>query len=72
MAISYNNLLFQAVHGFVAKKNREPEVIILHPLTWQNTLKQNLPASYLLNDPKWHGIKVIRSLDVKEDMVEVH
>jgi hypothetical protein len=67
-----NDYLYNALNGFMATMSREPAVIILHPQGWYKLLRSNQPASYNLSEPKWNGIKVIRSTDIKEDEVEIY
>jgi len=66
------NKLENKIHNLIMVKLREPKIIIMHPKTWQDLVKE-VTGSYLMainvydGDMKYKGIKVLRSLDLFEN-----
>lgn len=59
------------IHNVIMETAREPKLIVMHPLTWENLAKEVIGKDGMtINkyDPnmKYRGIKVLRSLDLLE------
>lgn len=60
----------------ISQTGRECNLIVMHPKTWQDLLKEVVESCGMAinrHDPslKYRGIKVLRSLDMAEGLFEV-
>jgi len=68
--------LEQKLHEHISKTGKDVELIVMHPYTWENLTKEvfgrNCGAIDLYEQSlKYTGIRVLRSLDMREGLFEV-
>lgn len=59
------------IHNVIMKTAREPKIIVMHPQTWVDLVKEitgkdGIAINRHAPDMKYRGIKVLRSLDLLE------
>ena len=63
------------IYVFISYKGIDPNVIIMHPKTWEQLCTQVWESShceiYINNELRYSGIKVFRSFDILEGEFEV-
>jgi hypothetical protein len=64
------------MYARISQTGRECNLIVMHPRTWQDLLKEVIDSDGMAiyrHDPslKYRGIQVLRSLDVAEGVFEV-
>lgn len=64
------------IHNVIIETAREPKLIVMHPQTWIDLVKEVIAKNGIeinIYDPnkKYRGIKVLRSLDLLEGEFEM-
>lgn len=64
------------IHNLIVETAREPRIIVMHPQTWVDLVKEVTRKDGMAinrHDPnmKYRGIKVLRSLDLLEGEFEM-
>jgi len=70
------NCLENEIYTKVCKTGKEPDLIVMHPTTWQDLSKEIMSNDRLeINrhrlDLSYRGIKVIRSFDLEHGVFEI-
>lgn len=75
--MSLYNKLQNVLNEYLYINNKKPNIIVMHPNTWENLLKElkteflflgNTFNMFTTEDPhlKYEGIRLLRSFDLKE------
>ena len=75
--MSLYNKLQNVLNEYLCTNNKKPNIIVMHPNTWENLLKELKTEFLFLGDTsnmfttklkyvKFEGIRVLRSFDLKE------
>ena len=64
------------IHNVIMETAREPKLIVMHPQTWIDLVKEvtgkdGMAINRYIQNMKYRGIKVLRSLDLLEGEFEM-
>jgi hypothetical protein len=70
-----NNLEVE-IYNYVSKTGKEPNLIVMHPVTWLGLCENffgmdSVISREMQSSLKYRGIKVLRSLDIKLHTFEI-
>lgn len=76
MKESTQNNLEIAIYSHISKTGKEPNLIVMHPVTWIGLCENffgmdSIISKEMLSSLKYKGIKVLRSLDITQGEFEV-